>query len=104
VVTLFARFLGWSTSNPRRTVRWYASNCSRNNRHASVTKFQQKGDGASVGFGVGEKKMIQFGRTCNGIILITGWRQSATCGASIALQDPLGLTGDISPFDHMTIR
>lgn len=29
VVTLFARFLGWSTSNPRRTVRWQASNCKR---------------------------------------------------------------------------
>lgn len=33
VVTLFARFLGWSTSNPRRTVRWYASNWSRDDKN-----------------------------------------------------------------------
>jgi hypothetical protein len=26
-VTLFARFLGWSTSVPRRTAIWYASSC-----------------------------------------------------------------------------
>ena len=27
-VTDFARFLGWSTSQPRRTAMWYASSCS----------------------------------------------------------------------------
>jgi len=27
-VTDFARFRGWSTSVPRRTATWYASNCS----------------------------------------------------------------------------
>ena len=27
-VTLFARFRGWSTSQPRRTAMWYASSCS----------------------------------------------------------------------------
>ena len=29
VVTLFARFRGWSTLNPLKTVRWYASNCTQ---------------------------------------------------------------------------
>ena len=37
-------------------------------------------------------------------MLITGWRQSATPGTSITLQDPLGLTADASPFEHITIR
>ena len=27
-VTLFARFLGWSTSVPFRIAQWYASSCS----------------------------------------------------------------------------
>jgi len=42
--------------------------------------------------------------TCNGTILITGWRQSSTCGTSITLPNPPGHADTASPFEHMTIK
>ena len=43
-VTLLARFLGWSTSQPRRTAMWYESSCSG----TVITIGARKGDTAGT--------------------------------------------------------